>query len=108
MLERLVQSGVLGSLTAGSLDGKFGATVRRFSLELLRHELVHNVASDAHGPIQRPPTIIGELERAGLGSLAGWLTEDVPSAILADEAIPPRPKGEISSRLRARWLPRRR
>jgi len=107
-LERLVDSGVVGSLTAGSLDGRFGAVVRRFSLELVRDGLVHNVASDAHDPSNRPPTIAGELDRAGLGSLADWLTEEVPSAILADAEIPPRPEVEIASAPRRgrRWLRR--
>jgi len=54
MLERLVASGALASVTAGSLAGRFGRTVRRFSLELVRDGLVHNVASDAHGHTQRP------------------------------------------------------
>jgi len=48
MLASLVQSGVLTSITAGSLVGRFGGTVRRFALRLVREELVHNVASDAH------------------------------------------------------------
>ena len=67
MLERLVRSGVLVSITAGSLDGRFGGTVRRFSSDLVRDGLVHNVASDAHDVAGRPPSIAGELERAGLG-----------------------------------------
>ena len=32
-----------------------------------------------------------ELETAGLGSLADWLTRDVPAAILEDSDVPPRP-----------------
>ncbi len=103
MLERLVESGVLGSLTAGSLDGKFGGPVRRFSLELVRDRLVHNVASDAHDEINRPPTIAGELERAGLGSLSEWFTQAVPAAILEGGVIPPRPEVENSERHGRRW-----
>ena len=33
----------------------------------------------------------GEIEQAGLGPLAEWLTDEVPGAILAGEEIPPRP-----------------
>ena len=109
MLERLVDSGVLGSLTAGSLDGKFGAPVQRFSLELLSAGLVHNVASDAHDDSNRPPTIAGELERAGLAPLAEWLTQSVPAAILDGGEIPPRPDVELPPTRRGlRWLPGRR
>jgi len=105
MLERLVASGVLCSLTAGSFAGRFGRPVRRFSLELVRGGLVHNVASDAHDDIRRPPTIAGELQQAGLGALTAWLTQDVPDAILGGGEIPPRPHAEIASRRRL-WRPR--
>lgn len=91
MLERLVEAGVLTSLTAASLDGHFGGVVQRFSLELVRDGLVHNVASDAHDQVKRPPSISAELERAGLASLASWLTQAVPAAILGGGDIPPRP-----------------
>jgi protein-tyrosine phosphatase len=91
MLESLVRSGVLTSVTAGSLVGQFGADVRRFALKLARDGLIHNVASDAHDHIQRPPSIAAELEQAGLTPLADWLTRQVPEAILSDGEIPPRP-----------------
>ncbi len=98
MLESLVDGGVLTSVTAGSLVGEFGGPVKRFALELVDAELIHNVASDAHDPEQRRPSIAGELEQAGLGAMAEWLTEAVPAAILAgEEEIPPRPPGRIAS-----------
>jgi protein-tyrosine phosphatase len=105
MLERLVASGVLSSITAGSLAGRFGSGVRRFSLQLVRDGLVHNVASDAHDASRRPPTIAGELQQAELGLLADWLTEHVPAAILAGREVPPRPEVPNLSR---RWLRRKR
>jgi protein-tyrosine phosphatase len=98
MLEALVASGVLSSVTAGSLAGRFGRAVRRFSLELLRDGLAHNVASDAHDDIRRPPTIASELEQAGLAGLSAWLTQEVPAAILGDGGIPPRPTVEAARR----------
>lgn len=92
MLGSLVRAGALTSITAGSLVGKFGDTVRRFALQLVQDELVHNVASDAHDTIGRPPSMAAEIERAGLGPLREWLTEEIPAAILAgEETIPPRP-----------------
>jgi protein-tyrosine phosphatase len=110
MLETLVGSGALGSVTAGSLAGRFGKAVRRFSLELMRDGLVHNVASDAHDDSHRPPTIAAELERAGLGSLTDWLTQRVPGALLDGREIPVRPAFEIpalQSGRRSWWLPGR-
>jgi protein-tyrosine phosphatase len=95
MLESLVRSGVLTSVTAGSLVGQFGGDVRRFALGLARDGLLHNVASDAHDHVQRPPSIAAELEQAGLAPLADWLTREVPEAILADGEIPPRPAVDL-------------
>jgi protein-tyrosine phosphatase len=95
MLESLVASGVITSITAGSLVGRFGGEVRRFAVGLVRDGMVHNVASDAHDPTQRPPGMAAELEHAGLGPLAEWLTGMVPTAILSGEEIPPRPAGAL-------------
>ncbi len=109
MLASLVRSGALVSITAGSLVGEFGAPVRRFALELVREGLAHNVVSDAHDHIKRPPGMRVPLERAGLGALEQWLTVEVPGAILDGGAIPPRPSVALAP-LRARrgWLRRRR
>ncbi len=90
-LEMLVHGGVLTSITAGSLVGRFGSTVQRFSMQLVRDELVHNVASDTHDTERRPPGMLAELQEAGLGAIADWLTSDVPGAILDGGPIPPRP-----------------
>ncbi|HEY7934735.1 MAG TPA: CpsB/CapC family capsule biosynthesis tyrosine phosphatase [Solirubrobacteraceae bacterium] len=91
MLGTLVRAGVLTSITAGALVGRFGSQVRRFALEMAREEMIHNVASDAHDRTNRPPGIRAELEEAGLAPLTQWLTEAVPGAILSDQQIPPRP-----------------
>lgn len=104
VLRSLVRAGVLTSITAGSLVGRFGADVRRFSLELVTDGLVHNVASDAHDDLDRPPGIADQLARAGLQPLEQWLTSQVPEAILAGAPLPPAPAGP-ARRLRK---PRRR
>lgn len=109
MLESLVHTGVLTSITAGSLVGRFGEHVRRFALRLAQDGLVHNVVSDAHDHIRRPPGMAREIEQAGLGPLAEWLTQDVPAAILSGGDIPPRPTVDPPSvpRSRRAWWPRR-
>jgi protein-tyrosine phosphatase len=109
MLEALVAGGVLTSITAGSLVGQFGGDVRRFALGLVRDGLVHNVASDAHDDVKRPPEIAAELERAGMAALTDWLTRAVPTAILSGEvSIPPRPTVELAGAAHERgWLRRR-
>jgi protein-tyrosine phosphatase len=95
MLSSLVRAGVLTSITAGSLVGRFGGEVRRFALSLARERLIHNVASDAHDNVRRPPGTAAELRLAGLEPLADWLTEQVPAAILGGQEIPPRPEVEL-------------
>jgi protein-tyrosine phosphatase len=95
MLSSLVRAGVLTSITAGSLVGRFGGEVRRFALSLAREHLIHNVASDAHDNVRRPPGTAAELRQAGLEPLADWLTEQVPAAILGGQEIPPRPEVEL-------------
>lgn len=105
IVERLVADGALTSLTAGSLVGRFGSQARRFAVSLLEQGLAHNVASDAHDSMRRPPSIATELRAAGLDALAGWLTEEVPAAILTGTEIPPRPPVHLA---RPRWRPWRR
>lgn len=94
-LERLVHGGALTSITAGAFVGRFGSPVRDAAFAMLRDGLVHNVASDAHDAIHRPPGMAAELEQAGLGELAPWLTREVPAAILSGGPIPLRPPVDL-------------
>jgi protein-tyrosine phosphatase len=109
MLREFVGEGILTSITAGSLVGRFGGEVRRFALTLAREGLIHNVASDTHDTVNRPPGVTAELRAAGLEPLAGWLTEQVPAAILSGAEIPPRPEVELPDLepARAPWWRRR-
>jgi protein-tyrosine phosphatase len=91
MLSTIIRGGILTSITAGSLVGRFGGPARRFALKLVQEGMVHNVASDAHDLAGRPPGMAAELAQAGLAPLAEWLTEAVPAAILNGQEIPARP-----------------
>ena len=95
-LSRLVDAGMLCSITAGSLIGAFGATVQRFTFDLVEAGLVHNVASDAHNAHRRPPgmrdaILAADADLPGLGDRAEWLCLDVPRAILDGGPVPPEP-----------------
>jgi protein-tyrosine phosphatase len=110
MLRSLVSEGVLMSVTAGSLVGRFGGEVRSFALKMAREKLIHNVTSDAHDTIRRPPGVTAELRKGGLGPLESWLTEEVPAAILSlGTPIPARPHVELTGIESARrmWWRRR-
>jgi protein-tyrosine phosphatase len=96
MLRRLVDAGMLTQITAGSLVGQFGSTVRGFTFELVEAGLVHNLASDTHDARRRPPglrdpIVAADAELPGLAELAPWLCEQVPRAILDGETIPEQP-----------------
>jgi len=111
-LRELVELGVLTSMTSSALLGRFGGTVKAFSLRLLREGLVHNVASDAHEPRRRGPELLAGLHAAerqlpGVLGQADWLTQGVPAAILAGGTPPPGPPLPEAPRGMRRWLRRR-
>jgi protein-tyrosine phosphatase len=96
ILGALVRAGALTSITAGSLVGRFGERVQRFALTLVREGLAHNVASDAHDCARRPPSVVAELQQAGLAPLTDWLASEVPRAIISSSEIPSRPAFVLS------------
>jgi protein-tyrosine phosphatase len=96
-LETLVGQRTLCSITAASLLGSFGGRARAFALEYLRRGLVHDVASDAHDHLHRPPGLRAALEHAdadlpGIRESAAWYTVTAPVAILADNDVPEPPR----------------
>jgi protein-tyrosine phosphatase len=112
VLEQMVEHGCLTSVTAGSVTGQFGGTVKRFTQELFGRGLVHNLASDAHDAQYRSPALRPMLDSAvaELPELEGWLdylTVEAPRAIVAGEtprgAVPViEPKRGLLNRLRRR------
>jgi protein-tyrosine phosphatase len=95
-LRRIVEEGTLCSITAGSMAGSFGEHVRSFAVTMLRAGLVHDVASDAHDHIHRPPTLTAGFAKAeedipGIEQHAPWFTVTSPVAILAGNQLPRKP-----------------
>lgn len=56
-VEELIQMGSCIQVNAGSIMGKTGFGVKQFSKRLLREQLVHFVATDAHDADRRKPAI---------------------------------------------------
>lgn len=54
MLYDLVDRGVITQVTAGSVTGAFGGNLKTLTLEMIKRNLVHVVASDAHNATVRP------------------------------------------------------
>ena len=95
-LGRLVEAGVLSSITAGSMAGRFGSEVRRVTANFFRAGLVHDVASDAHDIRGRPPGAgdafdVLERELRGIAGHERWCTREVPAAIVTGADLPERP-----------------
>jgi protein-tyrosine phosphatase len=110
-LVALVERGVCCSITSGALLGRFGDTVRRFTLRLFSEGLVHDIASDAHDDLRRPPQMLPGFERGdddlpGLLEQVDWYARAAPAAMLAGQPLPLRP--EVPRAKRRRRLLRRR
>jgi protein-tyrosine phosphatase len=110
LMEDLVRSGALGQVTASSLAGRFGRTVRHTALHMLAEGQVHVLASDAHDATNRGPDMREGLESAeralpGSAALSDWLTCDMPAAVLAGGPRPRRPPLPVPAP--RRWWQRR-
>jgi protein-tyrosine phosphatase len=92
----LAAEGVLLSITAGALAGRFGRPAQSLSEQLVHEGHAHNLCSDMHDLAGRPPGILQPLRDAGaLGAEliqhVGWFAEDVPRTILEGGRFPPGP-----------------
>jgi protein-tyrosine phosphatase len=92
LLEPIVAGGTLVQLTTASVDGRMGKRARSCAAALLDAGLAHLLASDAHAPSVRAIGMSAAAEAIGDEPLARWLTVGVPSAILENETVPPRPR----------------
>jgi protein-tyrosine phosphatase len=92
-IERVVASVRLGALTqvtASSLTGRFGERARDFAKALLRRNLIHVLASDAHDVRYRPP-VLSEAVRAAAAEVGETavrrMVEETPQAILEGKEL---------------------
>ncbi len=103
-IQQIVEHGALVQLTSASIDGRLGRPSRKTAFRLLELGLGHLVASDAHAPGVRSVGMSAAVKALGDSDLGRWLTETVPAAIVANTAIPERPRPR---RRRTRHLFRR-
>ena len=90
-LSSAVQSGILVQITAASITGGFGEEARDFSIYLLRHNLVHAIASDGHSADLRPPRLAEAVSLAAEvidEERAKALVTSIPQAIIEGRGIP--------------------
>jgi protein-tyrosine phosphatase len=106
-LATLVRRGVACSITADSLTGRFGRTVARAAIKMVRQGLVHDVASDSHDARRRAPGFrqaveVIESSVPGMRGRGAWFVEDGPAAFLAGEERPEPPQSASRRRIRLR------
>lgn len=91
LLLRLVERGVLGQVTGGSLLGVFGSKTRHVAETLVQRNLVHLLGSDAHAAQgHRSPRLSQARDRVArlIGKeRAQAMVDTVPRAILTDQAV---------------------
>ena len=91
-LGELVAEGMLAQVTARSIEGRFGRTVRDLALHLVACGSVHVVASDGHDE-NRPAKIAAHLARSPVPPACRRSASGPgPAALLADGELPRRPK----------------
>lgn len=102
----LVERGVLGQLTAGSLLGGADRRTRLTARRLLEHGLVHILATDGHNAAQSAPRLAEALRAAarivGRERAEAMVTE-IPDAILADREVNSPPPRRVKSPRRWFW-----
>ncbi|MCL4473381.1 MAG: hypothetical protein M1455_05490 [Actinobacteria bacterium] len=107
LAEIIDRDDIFCQVTAGSIEGLFGKTIRRTSLAMAEAGMMHLVASDAHSTRRRSPRLTEcyrlLVEEAGV-ELAQMVLVENPSRVLSGEKLERSRHGIASSRrsLRAR------
>ena len=94
-LGRIAGAGALVQVTASAL-GAPRSRAGRLAWHAIGEGWVHVLASDAHSPSWRPPTLAVALDAARAvhpeaAATLDWMVTEAPRAILAGEPLPPRP-----------------
>jgi protein-tyrosine phosphatase len=102
VIAKWIETGCLVQVTAGSVTGRFGKRALRSTQTLLKRNMVHFVATDAHNLTTRPPvlseardTIAREISQ----EVAEAISEANPRAVIDGRRVPwyPQPSGEAKS-----------
>jgi len=89
-ITRIVELGGMVQITAMSVTGGLGDEARKFSAFLLKQNLVHVIATDAHSSVMRPPHLSEAVKAASdlVGAeRARALVTSIPAAILEGRAV---------------------
>ena len=90
LLGELIQAGALSQVTAMSVTGEFGKEIKKLTRTLIKKNLVHIIATDAHSKDQRPPILSRAVSEAAdlIGSeKAASMVQGIPQAIIKGKEI---------------------
>lgn len=90
LMQGLAERGVIGQITAGSLEGKFGRHAQKIALKLLANRWAHFIASDAHDLTARPPKMreaFKIVEAFFDTARATAMTQTIPEKIFHNEEL---------------------
>jgi protein-tyrosine phosphatase len=89
LLNKIADVGCLFQITANSLTGYWGKAKQKLCEEMLRKNMVHFIASDAHSVRNRPPTLSAARDAAAKivgAEAADKLVKANPEAVLSNQA----------------------
>jgi len=90
LMQALAERGIIGQITSGSLEGKFGSRAQKVALLLLERNWAHYIATDAHELVNRTPTlkVAQQILKANFGAeRATLMTRTIPEMIFRNEEV---------------------
>jgi protein-tyrosine phosphatase len=94
MILEFVDQGCLLQVTANSMTGFWGESSRKMAEALLARNVIHILASDAHDPLRRAPSLSEARDRVARltnPEVADALVKLNPAAVVAGQPLPYQP-----------------
>jgi protein-tyrosine phosphatase len=85
-----IQAGALAQVTAMSITGEFGKEIKKFTRTLVKKNLAHIIATDAHSRDRRPPILsraVSEIADLIGSDKAELMVRDIPRAIIEGREV---------------------
>ncbi|WP_394172432.1 tyrosine-protein phosphatase [Guptibacillus hwajinpoensis] len=88
-LYQLIKEGALSQVTASSVTGSMGKKIKKFSLDLISHNLAHFIASDSHNTTTRPFELRHAYETVEqeLGTTMRYMLQENPQELIKGRMI---------------------
>ena len=90
LLHEFIQAGALSQVTAMSITGEFGKDIKKLTRTLVKKNLAHVIATDAHSRDRRPPILsraVSEVADLIGRDKAELMVQGIPRAIIEGKAI---------------------